>query len=375
MADLGDLTSACIRCGFCLESCPTFVIRGEETASPRGRIYLVRSAEAGTISWESVREPLDSCLGCRACEPACPSNVQYGQILELARAKLEREKPNRWRKLLLDTLTSPTKFKLAQRVPVPGWLMAKVSGDPKCPPPPMPRPSPAYEWPELRTRAAIREEVVLLEGCAMRTLFPRVHQATRRLLRRAGFDVTNIDLGCCGALHAHSGHLETGEGMAAEVARKANGRIVVTNSAGCGSWLKDAGVDVLDISQVLTRHRISDLAADETLVRVTYHDACHLAHGQRITSQPRELITSLPGVELIEMAEADRCCGSAGTYNVFQPGMARKLLNRKMGNIQGTGAEVVILGNPGCHAWIAQGGAKVLHLAEFLEARYSGVSL
>lgn len=364
-----------------MESCPTFVVTGEETESPRGRIYLVRSAEAGSISWESTREHLDKCLGCRACEPACPSNVQYGQILEMARARLEKKRPDRWRRMLLDTVTNPKRLRLAQRLPVPGWLLNKVSHGRGSEVGAMPKPSPEFSWPVLDEAVlpAIKGEVVLLEGCAMRQLFPRVHQATRRLLRRAGFAVAPVDLGCCGALHAHSGHLEHGEAMATAVRKRADGRQIVTNSAGCGSWLKDSELDAVDISQFLSIHPISVRKSGLGPVRVTYHDACHLAHGQRITRQPRDLIGSLPGVELVEMPNSDRCCGSAGTYNVFQPTMARVLLDQKLSAIESVEADVVILGNPGCHAWIAQGDAnrptRVLHVAEFLEARLSGVEL
>lgn len=374
MAELSDLTTACIRCGFCLESCPTFVLTGEETESPRGRIYLVRSAEAGTISWESVREPLDRCLGCRACETACPSNVHYGQILELSRDRLERARPARLRRMVLDTITKPSRMKLAQRLPMPAWVLAKVSEDPGVPPAAMPKPQAPFSWPELRTNATPKGEVTLLEGCAMRTLFPRIHEATRRLIQRAGFRILPKDLGCCGALHAHGGYLGEGKRMVEQVKDRSGGQTVIVNSAGCGSWLKENGVDALDISEFLTANPILDPAI-EGPIRVTYHDACHLAHGQRVVSPPRRLIDSLPGVELIEMNESDRCCGSAGTYNVFHPEMARKLRDRKVENIEATKSDVVILGNPGCHAWIAEGGPKVLHLAEFLESRYSGVSL
>lgn len=374
MAELSDLTTACIRCGFCLESCPTFVLTGEETESPRGRIYLVRSAEAGTIAWESVREPLDRCLGCRACEPACPSNVHYGQILELARERLERARPARLRRMVLETITKPGRMKLAQRVPLPSWLLAKVSSDPGVAPAAMPKPQAPYAWPEFMTNAERKGEVALLEGCAMRSLFPRVHEATRRLIQRAGYGIAELDLGCCGALHAHGGHLGEGKTMAEQVRRRSEGKTIVVNSAGCGSWLKENGLPAIDLSEFLAANPIADSATGKP-IRVTYHDACHLAHGQKVTAPPRDLIKAMPDVELVEMNESDRCCGSAGTYTVFHPDMARKLRDRKVQNIEATEAEVVILGNPGCHAWIADGGPKVLHLAEFLESRYSGVSL
>lgn len=336
---------------------------------------MVRSAEAGTISWESTREHLDLCLGCRACEPACPSNVHYGQILELAREKLEKAKPNRWRRMVVDGATSPAKLRLSRNAVVGaiGAAVAKKAAHGQTPPP-IPASTPIFDWPELRDLPPVQGQVLLLEGCAMRELFPRVHQATRRLLRRAGFEVLAEDLGCCGALHGHAGYLAKGREMAARM--RGRKLPIITNSAGCGSWLKENGVGAADLSEFLVAHPIGQIGRMGP-IRVTYHDACHLAHGQRISREPRDLIRSLPGVELVEMNESDRCCGSAGTYNVFQPKMARRLLERKLDHIEGTGAEIVVMGNPGCHAWIAQGDPArrplVLHLAELMEAVYSGV--
>jgi glycolate oxidase iron-sulfur subunit len=237
-------------------------------------------------------------------------------------------------------------------------------------------------------------EVYLLEGCAMRVLFPRVHEATRRLLRRVGYTVREVDQGCCGALHAHGGLLDEAQTMAHNLMSAFHEPLpIVVNSAGCGSTMKhydqliatpqavEFGHRVFDISQFLLKNGLAKLltqspGVDET---VTYHDACHLAHGQAIRSEPRELIQSIPRIRFQELTEADTCCGSAGTYNITQPKMARKLVERKYHHIERTGASIVATGNPGCHAWIAQvareHGAKtrVLHTAELLEASFSGL--
>jgi glycolate oxidase iron-sulfur subunit len=399
MKSLGDLTSQCIRCGFCLEACPTFLETGSEADSPRGRIQLARDADAGRLEWSEARENIDRCLGCRACEPACPSGVQYGKILELARDQLLRDKPRPAERALLaglsDSRMARLQMTLAQFVPgktVPAPLSRMLSGEP--PEAWTPAPGKSALWPELDEAAlpSIEGSVALLEGCVMRVLFPRVHQATRRLLRRVGWNVLPTDLGCCGALHAHSGFLSEAEKRAKELGgRLPEGVPLIVNSAGCGSTLKEYGSVVgqgleqvaaaaQDASEFLLSEGLAEhLAKAKTRpLRVAYHDACHLAHGQRITQQPRALISAIPGVELVEIAESALCCGSAGIYNVAQPAMARRLLERKWSRIEAVRPDIVVSGNPGCHAWIAQGAVergspvKVLHTLEFLEAALTG---
>jgi glycolate oxidase iron-sulfur subunit len=228
----------------------------------------------------------------------------------------------------------------------------------------------------------IRGEVAMLEGCAMRVLFPRVNEATRRLLRRVGYTVQNAELGCCGALHAHNGYLGEATEMRMRLLEQVPANLhLVVNSAGCGAWLKEELAEVrqvLDVSEFLLKEGLAELLASQASLSesVTYHDACHLAHGQGIKSPPRELIMAIPGIRLVEMLEADMCCGSAGIYNVTQPQMARKLLERKWANIEATGAKIVAMGNPGCHSWIAQaareqgGQVEVLHTSELLERAF-----
>lgn len=387
MKDLSTLTAQCIRCGFCLESCPTFVISGKETESPRGRIYLARSAEAGKIGWEDTKEALDTCLGCRACETACPSGVHYGEILEQAREKLEEQRPHRTKHMLLQGISKPGILKLqltlghltpGAKVPSPiSVLLSREEAQAD-----KPRAQEPAKWPNLTDVPTAKGEVYLLEGCAMRVLFPNVHEATRRLLRRVGYTVRESDAGCCGALHAHNGYLEQAARMSDALLQNMPGEIpIIVNSAGCGSWLKDQGcARVLDVTEFLLNEGLSELLATSPGIAATatYHDACHLAHGQGVRSQPRELLATIPGIQLADLNEADLCCGSAGIYNLTQPSRAGTLLERKWTNIEATGADLVVLGNPGCHSWIAQAARekgsriKVVHTAEILEASFSG---
>lgn len=379
---LDDLAAKCIRCGFCLESCPTYLLSGRETESPRGRIYLARTAEAGGIAWFEAAEPFETCVGCRACETACPSGVEYGAILELARERLAAERPNRTRETLIEVAASPRRMAFlarlgrlwrGRRIP---WLIGRQwSRERAQAAAPIVAPS---TWKPLDESdlPPVRGRVAFLEGCAMRVLFPGVNEATRRLLRRVGFEAVSLSADCCGALHAHGGLLARGTAMAETVFDAAAGLPIVVNSAGCGSHLKDLGGPVLDFTQFLVREGLGELlraSAGLPGVRATYHDACHLAHGQGIRSQPRELLASVPGLELVELPEADLCCGSGGIYNLTQPDRARAMLDRKWSNIVSTGATVCVLANPGCHAWIAQaareagGAVQVLHIAELLE--------
>ncbi|MCB8932461.1 MAG: (Fe-S)-binding protein [Fimbriimonadaceae bacterium] len=442
MSELSELTTHCIRCGFCLEACPTFVLTGRETESPRGRIYLARSADEGALPWDDgVRKHLDTCLGCRACETACPSGVQYGQILELARHRLETSHPRRVQAALVDTVANPTLLRvqlLLGRVfggrRMPHWVSRLLSGE--APEADLPQAQPTGDWPKLEAAGLppVKGRVYLLEGCAMRVLYPRVHEATRRLLRRVGYEVEPAPkAGCCGALHVHGGFLGRALDMATLLMQNMPKELpVIVNAAGCGSFLKelgtvaghavgghlepdltkpvegpfrqylkraeqtgDPGFDgfgrrTFDATEFLLREGLAQVlrgaqprwsSADSNRdgLRVTYHDACHLAHGQGVRHPPRALLEAIPGVSLEELGESDRCCGSAGVYNVTQPALARELLERKMEFIEATGASIVVSGNPGCHAWIAQGArergrkVRVMHTLELLEAAFSGM--
>ncbi len=393
MKPLSDLTAQCIRCGFCLETCPTFAETGIESESPRGRIYLVRMADEGKLGWDAdVEKHLDLCLGCRACETACPSGVKYGEILELARERMRERRPRGMLRLMLRGMTDfPGLMKLSTGRRIPTMASQALSGEP--PEADLPRPQPADNWPPLDEKSLppVRGEVYLLEGCVMKPLFARVHEATRNLLRRVGYQVRPAKAGCCGALHAHAGYMSEARDKARRLSEAMPGDLpVIVNSAGCGSAMKEYGAwseglaelaaRTVDITEFLMNEGLFDeLAGAPGLpLTATYHDACHLAHGQGIRIQPRQLVNAIPGLRLAEMPEPDMCCGSAGTYNITQPGMARRLLERKWRNVESVQPQVVITGNPGCHSWLVQAArergrtVRVLHTAEALEAAFWG---
>ncbi|MBL8048676.1 MAG: (Fe-S)-binding protein [Chthonomonas sp.] len=377
MKELDELTTKCIRCGFCLEACPTFRETGDETQSPRGRIYLARSADEGRLSFDEIAPALDSCLGCRACETACPSGVEYGAILELARSR--QTQPLARRALL--GMVSNGWFLRAQLLAGRVWRPKRI---PKLfsPQPPVVRPprSQPNSWQAPIEPTTIKGEVAVLRGCAMDVLFPRVHQATERLLNRVGYRVNWVS-GCCGALHAHQGQAAKGESMAEQILH--HHPKLVMNSAGCGAHLRGMAETklVVDISEFLLTEGLLDLlkASPGLKKNITYHDACHLAHGQGVRTAPRELLGAIPQATLIELPNADHCCGSAGVYNVLQPRMAGQLGEKKLAEIGKIRCDIVAMGNPGCQAWIDQlveesnTPIRVLHTAELLESSFSGL--
>lgn len=359
-----DLSSNCIRCGFCLESCPTFLITGDETQSPRGRIALAQSAARGKIEWSEARSAIEKCLGCRACETACPSGVKYGPLYELARESIEQARPDRKANLFLWAATHPTVTKLGRLLGVP--LLRKRTN---------------LTWKTtdtspIESNSANQGNVALHVSCGMADLFPEALDSARRLLRLAGWEPVDV-AACCGALAAHNGHLREGTKLAKSFGEQASSTPLISASAGCGAWLKECGVPLSDLSEFLCSSTLESKlrSAAPTRVTATYHDACHLAHVQGIRKQPRELLSMIPGLTLVEMKEADMCCGSAGLYHLLNPEMARVLAARKLANIRETGADYVVLGNPGCHQWIstnAGANPKIVHLAEFLDRAISG---
>lgn len=373
-SEIIDLATRCIRCGFCLEACPTFTETGLETQSPRGRIYLARSAEEGSVSWGDIRESLDTCLGCRACETACPSGVEYGRLLEHARSQGAAPDPEFGR--TLNWMTEPRLLALASRLGalLPGGRAPNPLGPGDVA---VPRPQPRDAWPPFDAPPSRRGSIGLLTGCAMGVLFARAHEASARLLARLGWRVRPVE-GCCGALHAHNGFLDEGRRRAAGLDSRLP---IVTDSAGCGSWLEEErDGHVEDISEVLLAGGLGSLLAAQSplRLRIAYHDACHLAHGQGIRSGPRALLESVPGVTLVPLAESDTCCGSAGIYNLTRPEMARRLLKRKWSHVERSGADIVVAGNPGCLAWLDVAAREhgsaigVYHTVEVLEAAFSG---
>lgn len=378
---------ACVHCGICLPQCPTYRLLGEEMDSPRGRVYLMRAAAEGrTGLTPTLARHLDLCLGCRACETACPSGVQFGQLLEAARAQLDRRgvrAPATDHGLLDFVLAwfarparlAPMLFglRLYQRSGMQRLVrgVGLLAAFPKLremeallPALPTVR----ERLPELiPARGKPRGRAGLLVGCVQRFFYPEVNRDTARLLSAAGYDVViPRDQECCGALHLHAGKLGEFRQMADRLmaAFDPDLDMIVANAAGCGSALKEYshwihGGDaeafsrkVRDVAEVLAE---SELPLRPLREIVTYHDACHLAHGQRIRNEPRELLRRIPGLTLVELQDSDLCCGSAGVYNLLEPEIAGELGRRKVERIRETGARIVAAGNPGCLMQIARG--------------------
>ena len=398
-----DQLTDCIHCGLCLSYCPTYSELGNEMDSPRGRIYLMRAAEEGRIDYSpTVRKHIDLCLGCLACETACPSGVRYHSLIEAARTKVEaareRDGESGWvrRLALRGLLPHPRRLEAAaallaayrksglQRLVRASGLLNLMGrmGELEALSPPV---TPVSIRRRVEQGApggdAGRASAALLTGCIMRVSFGHINLATVRVLAENGHTV-RVPQGqvCCGALHGHSGDRRT----ARELARKnidvfldSGADFIVTNSAGCGSMMKEYGelleedpvyrekaealaARVRDISEFLVEQGFRPPAKPDGLrdgepLAVTYHEACHLVHGQKVRKPPREILRSLPGVEVRDLAESDWCCGSAGVYNLNQPEMAGRLLKRKVGHILDTGASVVATANPGCIIQIESG--------------------
>lgn len=397
---------SCIHCGLCLSSCPTYLETGNENDSPRGRIYLMRALQDGRmpVSSEPVRH-LDLCLGCRACEAACPSGVPYGTLLEHTRDHVERVHARGWFQGLLRRVVIGRVFPYPRRMRLallPARLVKAfgLSGL-------MPR--------RIRESLALIPEhisehaipasippvgvekcrVGFVSGCVMSVMFGDTHRHSLELLARAGCTVlTPPQQVCCGALHAHGGQLDLARANARrniEVFEGARLDRIVINAAGCGSTLKEYGAllaedpawaerarafsaKVRDLSELLVElGGVRTASHVSSKQRVTFHDACHLAHAQRITAPPRQLVKAVAGEGYVEMPEPDVCCGSAGSYNLTEPEMAARLQRRKIENILKSGAEIVVTTNPGCLLQIQAGlraaGAthvRALHIADYL---------
>ena len=399
----------CVHCGLCLSACPTYLETGKEMDSPRGRIYLLKAVQEGRLPLsEPVVEHIDLCLGCRACESACPSGVQYGVLLEHGRDFIERKHRRSlfqtWlRRVFIEgVLAHPARMKLAL-LPVRVLQALRLDRlltrfEPFRPLEFLPRLSRTTSKPLAETTPAEgerRSRVGMISGCVTSVLFGRTNEATIRLLARAGCEVV-VPRGqvCCGALYAHGGSLEKARQCARQNIdqfEKLDLDAVIINAAGCGSTLKEYGkllhddpkyagrgavfsAKVKDLSEFLVASGFqSAIGNRQSAIRVTYHDACHLAHPQGIKVAPRALLRAMPGVELIELPESDVCCGSAGSYNLTEPEMADRLQRRKIENIRAIGARIVVTTNPGCILQIQSGLTKagqsieVVHLADFLE--------
>ena len=407
----------CVHCGLCTASCPTYIETGDENDSPRGRIYLMRAIADGRLEiGQGVRKHLDLCLDCRACESACPSGVQYGKIIEPFKIALESSATGRQKASLLNRLILHHLFpyrtrvkwalkpaRLLQRAGVFGW--AERVGLTQLLPPTLRRMQSML--PKLAGKSTTLAEVLppsgpkrarvgLFLGCVADAMFPETNAATARVLQANGCEVV-VPRGqvCCGAIHYHSGV----EGPALALARRnieifaaAGVDAIVVNAAGCGAMLKDYAhvlperwhdeaarfvAKAKDISEFLVA--LGPIAPKGAVrVKATYHDACHLCHGQQVRSQPRALLAMIPGLELVPLDETEICCGAAGTYNLTQPEMSERLGRRKVDHIEATGAQVVVTGNVGCILQIArvikERGRKieVAHPVDLLDRSYRG---
>jgi glycolate oxidase iron-sulfur subunit len=413
-----DLIEKCVHCGFCLSTCPTYVLWGEEMDSPRGRIHLMKSAHEGlTKINETWVSHFDSCLGCVACMPACPSGVEYGKLIEATRAQIERNyhRPageRLHRRMLFETFTKPTRLNRL-RWPLLAYQKSglqsilRATGFFKL----LPKSLAAMDTllPKVKSVEAVapltaaegekRKRVGLLLGCVQRTFFSDVNAATVRVLAAEGCEVVAPpEQTCCGALCVHAGE----EVQALQLARasidvfeQANVDTIVINAAGCGSNVKEYGhllrndaayadrarrfsAECRDITEVLSE--LPSRAERKPLrARVAFHDSCHLQHAQGVRAQPRQLLAQIPGLELLEIPEAPICCGSAGIYNLVQPDAASELGDRKANLIAALNADVVATGNPGCILQLQSSLSKtahpipVLHTIQLLDASLRGL--
>ena len=392
-----ELTADCVHCGFCLPTCPTYVLWHEEMDSPRGRIHLMDARLDGSIALtETVTKHFDRCLGCMACLSSCPSGVRYDRLIESTRDAVEQEyaRPlgDRFvRGLLFRLLPHPRRMRTALRFAPLGRAM------------PMPkRFRPLAEMaPRWRGQAEVplvteasgprRARVGLLTGCVQQAVFPDVNAATARVLAADGFEVVAPPQGCCGALSVHAGRLEEGKAFARRLLDVfADVDLVVVNSSGCGSHLKELGwlledergerfsEKVRDVGELLGG--IDPRAARHPLpLKVALQDSCHLRHAQRLPLASRASLARIPGLEIVEPAEQDICCGSAGIYNVIQAEAARELGDRKAKAVLATGAQMYASANPGCLVQIsaslrrAKQQLPALHPIELVDASIRGV--
>jgi glycolate oxidase iron-sulfur subunit len=425
---LRGVTKDCVHCGFCLPACPTYQLWGEEMDSPRGRIYLVNQILDGAELTPAAAEHFDRCLGCMACMTACPSGVQYDQLIEAARVWTEEARPAlaakgapargvrdraaraaifalfpypRRLRAMIAPLRAAQRTGLDRRLArssLPERLSPILGAALRLAPPS--GPGRGGRLPErVAARGPRRAVAGMLTGCVQSVFFPQVNAATARVLALEGCDVViPRDQGCCGALSMHSGRAAEAAAFAQrtiEAFERAGVDTIVVNSAGCGSAMKEyerllsgvpgwaeraaaMGARVRDLSEFLAE--LGPAAPRHPLpVTAAYHDACHLGHAQRITRQPRELLSAIPDLRLVELPDAGTCCGSAGVYNLLQPEAASELGARKAQAVLDAGAPLLISGNPGCSLQIAAALADrgehitVAHTAEILDASLRGL--
>lgn len=398
---MGAAIQACVHCGFCLPACPTYQELGQEMDSPRGRILLMKSVLEGQLTAESAAPHVDRCLGCLACVSHCPSGVHYGDLISSYRDRMRVEGKKQFSlpgMLARWTLPYPRRFlwavrsgKLAKRL---SFLMPKnLRPMLDLVPDQLPARQPISSF--TAAQGTRRGRVALLAGCAQQILAPDINAAAVRVLARNGIDVVvPSEQGCCGALAWHVGHGRDAMSSATKLMKSipADVDALITTAAGCGSAIHEypllmAGTRLedtarrlaeksVDISVYLNRLQLEAIPQLQTPVKIAYHDACHLAHAQGVRAAPRELLGKVPGVEVVSLADADTCCGSAGTYNIEQPELAARLGRRKVADILRTRAAIVATGNIGClvqiEKFLRQGNDRIsiLHTVQVIDRAY-----
>ncbi|WP_054636053.1 (Fe-S)-binding protein [Thalassobacillus sp. C254] len=412
-----DKWADCVHCGMCLESCPTYEITGQEQHSPRGRVHLIKSVAEGKLEVnEQFLDPVFACLDCRACTTACPADVDVGGLIEEARGQIRQAMPLTGWKGQVSKLFLKGLFPHQERLNSIGSLLKfyQKSGVQKVvrktglmnvmPPhlvqmeaimPDVKQPvRKKYKDEEIvKAKGETKGEVAFLTGCVMDVMFSDINDSTVNVLTRNGNDVAiPKNQTCCGALHVHAGDRDTGRKLAKQnIEAFKDADTIVGNAAGCGCMLQEYpelfhedpewkekaeefSAKVVDVSKYLYDTGYEKPKA-EINTRLTYHDACHLAHGQGVRKEPRELLIDIPGVEMVNMPNADRCCGSAGVYNITNPEMADAVLESKMENVPDD-VEMISMGNPGCMLQMAMGvqkygrNQKIVHTIQLLDWAY-----
>jgi glycolate oxidase iron-sulfur subunit len=372
----------CVHCGFCLPTCPTYALWSEEMDSPRGRIHLMESRLDGTIELNrTVVEHFDRCLGCMACVTACPSGVRYDVLIESTRATVEQEygRPagdRLLRTVLFAVLPHPRRLRPALALAPLGRAMpGRLGAMARLAPRRRSRQRPPHETPAAGAR---RGRVALLAGCVQRVAFGDVNAATARTLAAEGWEVVVPRQGCCGALSAHAGRAREAERLIERLRRDLTGLdAIAVNSSGCGSHLKEHGLPALDVAELLQERPRGTL--HPLPLRVAYQDSCHLRHAQRLPGVWRPLLARIPALQVVEPAEQDLCCGSAGIYNIVQPDAARDLGDRKAAHVLATDPDVLASANPGCLVQLDQALRRAgrplpaLHPVELLDASQRSV--
>ena len=401
--------NACVHCGFCLQACPTYLTLEDENESPRGRIFLMRSLLEGTVEPgdASVQAHIDRCLGCRACETACPSGVPYGHLLEATRATLREVRPTPFvARMILRVFAQPMLLRIvmfASRLlaatPIPtvlsrtdgrlGFAMAMLASAGS------PLERAGYSTPP----GGMRGKAAVLLGCVMEGLFTDTNRATERVLRVNGYETVDAPgQGCCGALHAHAGDLETARALARRniaAFEKSGADLIAVNSAGCGAMMKEyqhllhedaewgeravaVAARVRDVSELLVA--AGPVPGGPLPLSVTYDAPCHLMHAQRVVTQPLAVLAAIPQLKLTPLRDSEQCCGSAGIYNLIEPATSDAVLIPKLECIAESGAPYVATGNPGCLMQIGAGllrsgsSARAIHPVDLLDASYAAMA-